>query len=669
VAVYLVVAFHAGVDRLSGGFIGVDVFFVLSGYLVTQLLLRDLDQGGRIQLRRFYARRFRRLLPAAVVVLLATAIVFPGIGAPTDLADAEGALRAASLYVANWFFIHQASDYFARTIDSSPVVHFWSLSVEEQFYLAWPLLLGGVYALARRARERAWTVVRAAVGVGLVLSLLNALRLAGAELSRAYYGTDTRAYQLMAGALLALSPSLLAALRSPRLGRLLSLGAAGALAGLVVASTSLLELGPITRGVVATVLTVTLIASLDAKGGLARSVLSLPPIVYLGRISYGIYLWHWLVIVVTVRTFELNPLSTAAVAVLIASGLAALSYQLLELPVRESRWLDQRRVRVIVAGLATSVLVGVAVTPRLLDRDGSAVPDDVVVAGGSSVSGGTPIPDDLDWQGAAADHGEFPACTAAAPARCTLVRGTGTHILLMGDSNARMYIPALKKLAEDRSLTLSVAVAPGCPWQRGILRRGEGLVGDKVQDLGPPCQAHHDEWYDTVIPALDPDVIVVANQPWDDPTSVRQIQDEERGAVEVGTSAFLDVVRTRTSEAVRALRADDRRVVMLEPVPLSSDKDDPLACLSEARFLEECRFVSRMAPTGVETTYREIASEQPDAVISVDLDREVCPYLPICDPIVNHLIVRWDPQHLTARFATTLEVPFEAILDAKHLIS
>lgn len=194
-------------------------------------------------------------------------------------------------------------------------------------------------------------------------------------------------------------------------------------------------------------------------------------------------------------------------------------------------------------------------------------------------------------------------------------------------------------------------------------------MGTKVQDLGPPCRIHHHEWYDTILPALDPDLLIVANQPWDDPVSVREIQDEALGPVTVGTEAFVNVVRQRTNDTVRALVADGRRVAILEPVPLSSDRDDPLTCLSEAEFLEECRFVSRSEPTNVELVYREVATAHPGDVFSIDLDREVCPYLPICDPIVRNLIVRWDPQHLTARFATTLAEPLERLLAAPGLLA
>src|SRR3954452_13908111 len=141
VAVYLVVFFHAGAARFGGGYVGVDVFFVLSGFLVTRLLLRDLHTMGSVRFGRFYARRFRRLLPAAFATLIITALVFAAIASPVEVLDAAGGFKAAFLYVTNWYFIAQSADYFGANLASNPVLHFWSLAVEEQFYLLWPPLL------------------------------------------------------------------------------------------------------------------------------------------------------------------------------------------------------------------------------------------------------------------------------------------------------------------------------------------------------------------------------------------------------------------------------------------------------------------------------------------------------------------------------------------------
>jgi peptidoglycan/LPS O-acetylase OafA/YrhL len=306
VAVYLVVLFHAGSDRFAGGFVGVDVFFVLSGFLVTQLLLRDLVPSGSIRLRRFYARRFRRLLPAAFVTLVVTALVFGALASPVEVVDAEGGFKAAFLYSTNWYFIDQSADYFGADLATNPVLHFWSLAVEEQFYLLWPLLLGGLFGLARRFRARQWQVLRAVVALAALASLLWAWSLRSTDPTRAYYGTDTRAYQLMGGALLALTPGLMADLG--RFARSARLAGPAAIAALVVVASSWVDLDPIERGVAVTAITMMAIVALEtAGGGLLHRALSAEPVVYLGKISYGTYLWHWPVLLMLREVLDGSP--------------------------------------------------------------------------------------------------------------------------------------------------------------------------------------------------------------------------------------------------------------------------------------------------------------------------------------------------------------------------
>jgi len=178
VAVYLVVLFHAGSGWFPGGYVGVDVFFVLSGFLVTQLLLRDLRHQGTIRFGRFYSRRFRRLLPAAFVALTVTALVYTAIASPAEVLAAAGSFKAAFLYSTNWYFIHQATGYFGADITTNPVLHFWSLAVEEQFYLLWPLALVGAFALTRHMdRTRQRRTIQIAVAVGALASVVLALSL------------------------------------------------------------------------------------------------------------------------------------------------------------------------------------------------------------------------------------------------------------------------------------------------------------------------------------------------------------------------------------------------------------------------------------------------------------------------------------------------------------
>lgn len=637
-----------------GGFLGVDVFFVLSGYLVTQLLVRDLRERGSVDFARFYSRRIRRLLPAASVVLVVTMVVFSSVGSPVEQVDAGDATRAAALYVSNWYFIDQATDYFGADIKDSPVAHFWSLSVEEQFYIVWPLLLAGLYLATRRMGQHRWRVVQGAVLAGALASLASAFWVAETDVNRAYFGTDTRAYQLLAGALLALAPGGLARLRASRWSPWLPFVTASAFAALLLLCTDLVDANPVERGAAATIATIALLASLEANPiGPVRWVLTLPPIVYLGRISYGTYLWHWIVVLVIERVVDASPLPTVLIVSLIASGLAALSFELLERPVREVRSLDRRGARVIGVGLATSAIIALVAAPRILrfDEGGPAT-----VAQGTAV-GLTRVPDDLDWRGAEADKAVLPECTSADPDGCIVVEGTGPRVLLIGDSHARMYVPALTALAEEQGLSLSVAVVPACPWQDGLQYR----IG------GGRCQAAQADRYPTIVEALDPDLVLLANRSLDDPAYELPMLADGATRVDATSADGLEVIEAKTAATLKRLSVPGRNLVIIEPVPTPRAGDDPLACLSEATFLDECRFVANAEPTAVELMYRRLADAD-EGVWTLDLDQAVCPYLPICDPIVGNRIVRSQGDHLTSRFAATLADPFGRFLADNGLL-
>ena len=651
-AVYLVVAFHAGLGRFVGGFIGVDVFFVLSGYLVTQLLLRDLHGFGSIALRQFYSRRFRRLLPAAFAVLLVSAAVFAALASPSEVQDAVGAVRSAFLYVSNWFFIDQATDYFGADINASPVLHFWSLSVEEQFYAFWPLLLLGLYLVTRPARHHQWKLIRGAVALGAAASVIAALRLADTNFNRAYYGTDTRAYQLLAGALIAMTPALLSF--GERQRRWMERLAVPSLLALVFLATSFVGLGPIGRGIAVVLTTSVLIVAIEnSDRGPVKRVLSSAPLVYLGKISYGTYIWHWVVVIVAARLLSVSPIATAGITVLVATGLASLSFQLLERPVRESRLLDLHRSPVIALGLLTSVVGGLVVVPRLLDDAGASR-----VAARSTigaVGGAAPVPAGLDWRAAKRDSLDFPECLGAPLAECTVVQGRGEHILLMGDSHARRLMPLLADIAKRNSLSLSVAVAPICPWQESLF-----VLYLDASD----CRKRKQDWYERMIPELDPDIVVVSHRAFDDPKASIDILGPTGGLAN-GTPKFRAGIRDASIETISRLRNDARKVVIVEPIPIAPF--DPVDCLSKAKFLEECRYVANDVPTPLELDFRALA-EQEEGVWSLDIDRLVCPYLPICDPVVGGLIVKRDQGHLTTNYALALATDVERYLTENDIL-
>ena len=282
IAVYVVVLFHAGVSWADGGFVGVDLFFVLSGFLVCNVLLTEISDRGGIRLVRFYARRVRRLLPAAVVMIVATSAIFIGVAARLERVDMVNDARAALLYVANWRFIAQAQDYFAAEGAESPFLHFWSLSIEEQYYFIFPALV----LLAWRLGRGKLTVLLPAMLGALTLVSLTLQIILSDDVVRAYYGTDTRLYQILSGATLAAWLRYRNRAFDGRYGWAGSAAIAAIVAFLVLSSSLTASMSVSMRGIAATAASLLIIVALEgSRSGIAARALSTEPAVFLGDIS------------------------------------------------------------------------------------------------------------------------------------------------------------------------------------------------------------------------------------------------------------------------------------------------------------------------------------------------------------------------------------------------
>jgi peptidoglycan/LPS O-acetylase OafA/YrhL len=380
-AVMAVLCYHAGISWVGGGLLGVDVFFVLSGFLITSLLCRELSRTSTVRLGRFWAQRARRLLPALFILLLGIAAYAVAFRGSIDLSAVRGDALATLFYVANWHFIFSDQGYFVQAAAPSPLLHTWSLAVEEQYYLVWPLV---ALVVVRRWGIRALALT-AAVGAVASAVLMGTLLAVGISLDRLYYGTDTRAQALLIG-------SVLGAIGSHR-GESFSivpprwtsgrwrrwswaaLGSVGA-AYLVWAWHALAGPDPfLYRGgflVVAVATGAVLVGCVTVPTSLLARFLSLPAIVFVGRISYGLYLYHWpLFIVIDHGHTGLSGVGLLLVRLIVTFAVATVSFFLIEEPIRTRRAF-RGRTGLGLAGMA-ALGAAVAVTAATLAPSAGAV--------------------------------------------------------------------------------------------------------------------------------------------------------------------------------------------------------------------------------------------------------------------------------------------------------
>jgi len=356
-AVIAVIAYHAGVPLTGGGFVGVDVFLVISGFLITSLLLTEWDGSGRISLTRFYARRARRLLPISAAVLAATGLASVIWLEPTRLDELGVDILAASGFAVNLVLAGRGTDYLAAELAPSAIQHYWSLAVEEQFYVLWPALILIALRLGRR------TAVGAVVALTAASALASAL-LTGQLPTWSYFGLHTRAWELGLGALLAVA--LTATRRAPENLRA-GLGWIGLVAiGIAIATFDRVEHFPGTWAALPVIgAALVLISGDDNPRGVAR-LLRLSPLQWAGSRSYSLYLWHWPALVIGAAAIGREPGPLATVALVATSiALAEIGFRLIENPIRRSPRLARRSGLSLTVGaglLAVGAVVGLAVS-------------------------------------------------------------------------------------------------------------------------------------------------------------------------------------------------------------------------------------------------------------------------------------------------------------------
>jgi peptidoglycan/LPS O-acetylase OafA/YrhL len=604
VAVVSVMAYHFGAAWAPGGFLGVDMFFVLSGYLITSLLLVEWSGTRTLDLTAFWARRARRLLPALFLVLAAIAL-WAMLAARSDRLDT---IRADSLwtlfYGANWHFIASGQSYFDLFSEASPLRHAWSLAIEEQFYLVWPLV---TFACLRLARGRHWLLATVCVG-GTAASALVMTRLYDpADPSRAFYGTDTRAGQLLLGALLAIvlvnwSPATTGARRA-----VLGAGALGAgfcLWAIVVVhdTSSWLYHGGYVLFAIATAAMIMLVVS--PQRSFLQAALVPRPIRWIGAISYGLYLWHWPVaIALSAPRTGLSGLGLAALRVAVTFGAATLSYYLVEVPIRRGRWLNGpvARVAAPVAGVTTAVLI-------VLATAGATAPPSFLVANSDRVVRSAPAPAPAP-----------PATEPVAPRLPTESELGVSRILLLGDSVADSIHGALQQIATERGVTLVSLTRPGCGMTSAVPLWQDG----RPREWGPACAEGTAEYQSGAVDQENPDTVVWIST-WETSDQIYAGTRADFGTAE-GDAALLGEFEAAWA---RLTAGGARLVLVTVPPPALDGEVQPLPPTEGQRRMH------------LNVLMHEFAQRHPENVAVADLAWIVCPLGDPCSGTIDGVKVR-----------------------------
>ena len=631
IAILLVLLFHAGLPWTPGGFVGVDVFFVISGFLITGKLWRESQQPGGWNITRFYAWRIRRLLPAALVAIAVITLVGLLLAAPLDRSELAADGAASALSLANMRFIGSV-DYFAATTSPSPFLHFWSLSVEEQFYLVWPALI--VLLTWRGGSSRRLIV---ALLIGVVASFALSIWLTDASPARAFYLLPTRVWQLGVGGLLALIG---VAGTSRRAGALAWAG----LAAVAVAGVALTAEMPY-PGLAALLPTAGAVALL--YGGAAPSgpmrLLAAAPLRFLGKISYSLYLWHWPLLVLPLMFLERALTGVEIVAsVAVAIGVSWLSWRFVEQPFRygdrSRRATSWSAIRVGVAGILSVALFTQGLAAALPSSAVAVQP--TPSPSGSPVASDGPItlPADLTPTLASARDDEErlrgDGCLAfervTTPPNCEYgVKGSAITIALVGDSHASHWFPAIEAIALERGWRLVTFVKVSCSFTT-LAQRNLALKREYRE-----CTAFNEA---TVarLNQIKPALTIIVNR-----RTFRPIEENITSAL-AGAALGEMVARIPGATVILVDTPDPGRDV---PACLSKHPSDIRACL----------FTQDDADNREIGVAERVAAEVSGAQL-IDLTANICTEWP-CSPISGSVLIYRDEDHMTETFSRSLAAP------------
>ena len=645
VAICAVLLAHAGVGVAAGGFTGVDVFFVISGFLITQLLVRELDRTGGISLTRFFAGRVKRLMPQVLTVIVVVVVASSLLLSPVRADLVASDVMAAGAYAMNWRLSAEAGDYFAAGDADRPLDHFWSLAVEEQFYLVWPLLLLVVAWCARRRAGGSHGVLIAALAAIAAASFGLAVHRAAAAPEQAYFCAPARAWELALGGLLAIG------LAGRRLGRRSAAAAAWGGAAAIAAATLVLDAGTPMPGVPA------LLPVLGAVALLAAGTCARPPAPtrvlmtavprFVGRISYAWYIWHWPALVFATAAWGAPSAGEAVVIILASLVPTLLTHRWIEEPLRRSK-AHLRRPRTILlaalAGPAAAVASGVALSASVPSV--AALPASAAEGAGqlartgeiqASASALRPRPRDAgDDRGEPYDDGCLVSERATRSPRCVYgARHPRLTVVLFGDSHAMQLFPALEHVALRRRWRVVDLTKAGCP------PSAAPVVSPLSRRRYPECDA----WREYALRRIErderPALVLAAG------SAHHRVL---KGGRQLGGDPGVRALAEGWRPVLRRLRAAARHVIAVTDPP-RAPLDVPACVSAHLRELRRCAFARGRATARAQAVSEVLRTV--DGIRVLDPTDVLC-LEDLCPGVIGDVLVYRNSGHLTASFAATM---------------
>lgn len=655
------VLYHVWPRWFPGGFVGVDVFFVVSGFLITGNMVRETERTGRLSLRTFWSNRVRRILPAGLTAIAVTAFASTWLLPLSRLTQVSTHALASAFYVQNWVLAHESIDYLAQTNPETPFEHYWSLAVEEQFYLLWPLVVVGVVALAGRASVRRGLGIAFGILVG-VSFVWSVVAVSQGDPS-AYFATTTRLWELGAGALLAVLSRTWTLPDRVRTGSAVSSLVVIAAAVMLIQPSypfpGLLALAPVVGAALMVVA-----GPIPPQSRSLSAVLGWRPVQWLGNISYSLYLWHFPPIVVYVAIVGSMPGLGAGLALALFSvGLAALSYYVVEQPARKSNWLKAGRYRALLCGLV-ALLVTAAVsciplipvrlhleevadareTPLPTARRGANAFDLTRLSATDDPSFSAPdrpiLPDPIGELALPVFPGHtYYACHVSrdetSPA-CSYGPADATRVIaIVGDSNSAQYLPALLRLADAHQWRLVLLTRSECPFT-------PDLVPSSANNSA--CPEQNKLLLDYLTNDLRPDAVFTAA------SSSYTFRDTD--GQPAGAAGFADYWNRLLGAGIK--------VVAVRPIP--RPVADPVECV--VKHLEDplqCAEPREQDLSPNVATLYDHAFELSPGTVNLDLGSKVCSP-GRCYQVLGNTLVYRDRAHLSVEFVETLTDTLDAAL-------